>query len=168
MGVSILGGVIWSRANRWGAIASLVAALTTNFSLYYVRDQRLDHWDADVFFLSLLAGAITLVVVSLLTPPEAREKTDEFFGRLQTPTGLPGQSDSDDFEGISRGQMDQETMQKYAKDGHQSLLVNLLNLRKGTAGLGFWRAYHGDLKGFIIGCGLAAALVFCTWLFLKF
>lgn len=118
--------------------------------------------------MSLLIGTITLVVVSLLTPPEAREKTDEFFGRLQTPTGLPGQSDSADFEGISLEKLDAQKMQDYAKDGHQSLLVNLLNLRKGTAGLGFWRAYHGDLKGFIIGCGLAAALVFCTWLFLKF
>jgi Na+/proline symporter len=166
MGVSILGGILWSRANRWGAIASLIAALVTNFSLYYIRDQRLDHWDADVFFMALLAGAITLVVVSLLTPPEPREKTESFFGRLQTPTGLPGRADSEDFD-ISVEKPDEQALESYAKAGEQSLLVNLLNPRKGSAGIGFWRAYSGDLRGFIIGSGLAAALVLFTWLFLK-
>ena len=167
MGVSILGGIIWSRANRWGAIASLFAALATNFSLYYIRDQRLDHWDADVFFMALLVGSITLVVVSLLTPPEPKEKTESFFGRLQTPTGLPGQSEAADFTGISVGIPDRQEMGRYARDGQQSLLINLLRLREGSAGIGFWKAYRGDLRGFIIGSGLAAALVFCTWLFLK-
>jgi len=167
MGISILGGIIWSRANRWGAIASLFAALATNFSLYYIRDQRLDHWDADVFFMALLVGSITLVVVSLLTPPEPKEKTESFFGRLQTPTGLPGQSEAADFTGISVGIPDRQEMGRYARDGQQSLLINLLRLREGSAGIGFWKAYRGDLRGFIIGSGLAAALVFCTWLFLN-
>ena len=168
MGISILGGLIWSRANRWGAIASLIAALATNFTLYYLRDQRLDHWDADVFFVALLAGSVTLVVVSLLTPPEPAEKTESFFGRLETPTGLPGKDDIEDFEGPSVERPSQEELENYARDGQQSLLVNLLKPVEGTAGIGFWKAYRGDLKGFIIGAVLATALVFCTWLFLKF
>ena len=34
VGISVLGGIVWPRANRWGALASLVAALATNFALY--------------------------------------------------------------------------------------------------------------------------------------
>ena len=31
VGISVLGGIIWPRANRWGALASLLTALATNF-----------------------------------------------------------------------------------------------------------------------------------------
>src|SRR5919199_2609817 len=31
VGINVLGGLVWRRANRWGALASLTAALATNF-----------------------------------------------------------------------------------------------------------------------------------------
>ncbi len=34
VGISVLGGILWPRANRWGALASLLASLATNFLLY--------------------------------------------------------------------------------------------------------------------------------------
>src|SRR5437667_8035997 len=49
VGISVLGGVVWPRANRWGALASLLTALATNFFLYYLTGQRLDYWDPNVF-----------------------------------------------------------------------------------------------------------------------
>ena len=42
VGISVLGGIVWPRANRWGALASLLSALSTNFLLYYLAGQRLD------------------------------------------------------------------------------------------------------------------------------
>src|SRR5206468_1578069 len=48
VGISVLGGVVWPRANRWGALASLLTALVTNFFLYYLTGQRLDYWDPNV------------------------------------------------------------------------------------------------------------------------
>ena len=53
VGISVLGGILWPRANRWGALASLLSALATNFILYYLTGQRLDHWDANVFLAAL-------------------------------------------------------------------------------------------------------------------
>src|SRR5918992_2063504 len=53
VGISVLGGIVWRRANRWGALASLLIALTTNFALYSVTGQRLDYWDANVFLAAL-------------------------------------------------------------------------------------------------------------------
>ena len=70
VGISVLGGLVWRRANRWGALASLLGALAANFILYARTGQRLDHWDPNVFLVALGVGVASLVVVSLLTAPE--------------------------------------------------------------------------------------------------
>ena len=165
VGISVLGGIVWRRANRWGALASIVTALTTNFVLYYMTGQRLDYWDANVFLAALLAGIAALVVVSLLTPPEPSPQINELFERLET--------SSDD--GAVR----------------PLLLVNLLHLgrpsraRGSDAGVGsppslarntdasfggqaVWRLYREDLGGFALGWAIVIVLVAATALFLRY
>ncbi len=147
VGISVLGGIVWRRANRWGALASLVSALATNFLLYSLTGQRLDHWDPNVFLAALLVGIAALVGVSLLTSPEPAASIDSFFGRLQTP------SDGAIVEaGPGRDQ--------------PLLLVNVLNLRRAAAGAG-WRAYREDLGGLALGWLMVVVLVGATVLFLK-
>lgn len=145
VGISVLGGIVWPRANRWGALASLLSALATNFLLYNLTGQRLDHWDANVFLAALLVGIGALVIVSLLTRPEPAESIASFFGRLQTPS-------------------DGATDQTMAGD-RPLLLVNLLHLRRAAAGRG-WRAFREDLEGFAFGWVMVAVLVIATGLFL--
>jgi Na+/proline symporter len=146
MGIGLLGGIIWPRANRWGALASLVVAFAANFIGYSVRGERLDHWDPDVFGISLAAGIATLVVVSLLTPPEPEEATASFFGRLQTPSSLPGR-DGDPFgTGASHATLARES----AAAGQQSIIVNMLAPGRGAHGAGLG-AYREDLVGFALG-----------------
>jgi len=135
VGISVLGGVLWPRANRWGAIASLLVSLGTNFALYSLTGQRLDHWDPNVFLAALVAGIVALVVVSLMTTPEAAPQVESFFKRLETP--------SDDK---SKGPL---------------LLVSLLHLPRAMAGRG-WRVFEEDLKGFAIGWAVVVALVTTT------
>ena len=151
VGISVLGGIFWRRANRWGAISSIVVAMGTNFAVYHLRNQRLDHWDPNVFLAALVAGTITLVVVSLLTPPEPVPALDSFFGRLQTP--------SDGGEEWKK--IDPRTV---SEQGRQLLLVNLFHLRRGAAGVPFMKAYHTDLRGFAIGWIIAGAMVAFAWL----
>jgi Na+/proline symporter len=146
MGISFLGGIVWRRANRYGALASLVTALGANFLLYYLRNERLDHWDPWVFLGSLGAGVLAMVMVSLLTAPEPAESRRSFYDRLETPTDEDAPS----------------TPKEVAEAGQQSLLVNLLHPGRGTAGVGFLRAYREDIKGFAIGCLIAAGLVLGT------
>jgi len=165
MGVSILGGIVWRRANRWGALASLVTALITNFTLYSLRGQRLDHWDANVFLMALVSGILALVVVSLITPPEPEKKMNSFFGRLQTPSG---EEDSIESEESTFPEPDQEDLKEYSKKGVQSILVNLLSPLKSTSRVGFFRSYRTDLKGFVIGWTLAIGLVAGTWILLRY
>jgi Na+/proline symporter len=138
VGISVVGGIIWRRANRWGALASLLSALATNFLLYYLAGERLDRWDPNVFLAALTIGVVALVVVSLLTDPEPAERIEPFFDRLDT-----------------------------SSDGRVTaarplLLVNVLRL--GAAGRG-WRTFRDDLVGLAVGAVLVAALVAATaWL----
>jgi Na+/proline symporter len=143
VGISVLGGILWRRANRWGALASLIVAFATNFILYYVKGERLDYWDPNVFLAALLAGTAALVVVSLLTAPEPAPSVDSLFERLHT-------SSDTDTEGQIR----------------PLLLVDALHLRAASGGRG-WRAYREDLGGFAVGWILVFVLVIATAIFLK-
>jgi Na+/proline symporter len=137
VGISVLGGIVWPRANRWGALASLLGALATNFLLYYLTGQRLDRWDPNVFLAALTVGILALVVTSLLTDPEPADRTESFFNRLQTASDEPGT--------VAR----------------PLLLVNALHLRRAAAGHG-WRAFQQDLRGLALGLVLVGALVAAT------
>jgi Na+/proline symporter len=148
VGIGVLGGIIWPRANRWGAIASLIVALATNFALYYVTGQRLDYWDANVFLAALLAGTAALILVSLLTSPEPAASIENLFQRLQTSS-----------DGLS------STGNPHGAQVQPLLLVNLLHLRRASAGQG-WRVFREDLTGFAIGWTIVFALVGATILFL--
>ena len=146
VGISVLGGILWRRANRWGAISSLVVAVTTNFLGYALTGRRFDHWEPGVFLAALGAGVVALVVVSLLTRPEAAARMDFFFGQLQTSTDAEDQAGAND-------------PRHAAERGKLLLLVNLLSLRRAAAGVPLLRAYRVDLTGFVIGFALVAALV---------
>jgi Na+/proline symporter len=137
VGISVLGGIVWPRANRWGALASLVTALSTNFLLFYLAGQRLDQWDPNVFLAALSAGIVALVAISLMTEPESAEQTASFFNRLQT---------SSDEEGTVARPL---------------LLVNALRVRRAAAEHG-WRAFREDLGGLAVGFIMVGALVAAT------
>jgi Na+/proline symporter len=156
MGISILGGLIWPRANRWGAVASLLVSLAANFALYGLMGKRLDHWDPNVFLVSLLAGVAALIVASLATRPEPEASVAPFMARLHTPSD-ESQADLVTDAGSA------EPSRQVAEQGRQLLLTNLLQLRRATCGVGFFRAYRADLAGFVAGSAIAFALVAAVW-----
>jgi Na+/proline symporter len=145
VGISVLGGIVWPRANRWGALASMLTALAVNFALYAATGQRLDHWDANVFLAALLAGIAALVGVSLLTRPEPAGAIGSFFERLET---------SSDDTGPGAG-------------AHRPLLlVNLLRAPQVAAKRG-WGVFREDLGGFAGAWILVVVLVVATAVFLR-
>jgi Na+/proline symporter len=157
MGVSVLGGIMWRRANRWGALASLVVAFGTNFAVYAARGEKFDHWDPGVFGIALLAGVATLVIVSLLTPPEPEKATAEFFRRLDTPSSLPGR-EGDPFKDGDQAAVAREA----SASGQQSIIVHLLAPWKAMHGAGLG-AYREDLRGFLLGWLWVLALLGAFW-----
>lgn len=161
VGISVVGGIVWRRANRWGALASLFVALATNFLLYYLTGQRLDHWDANVFLAALLAGIAALVAVSLMTRPEPLEGLDSFYGRLETSSDAGAAYVPPSTQTAPPGTQPPTS----GAAGRPLLLVNLLHPGRGAQGLG-WRAYREDLRGFAWGWLLVLGLVGLTALML--
>jgi Na+/proline symporter len=140
MGISIFGGILWRRANRWGAVASLFTSMIVNFGILAYQGRRLDYWDPNVFGIALVSGIVGLVVCSLATRPEPASAVDPFFERLREP--VPGTADP-------------ETRLLLADVGH-------LIRHPGS-----WRNYREDLRGFTWGWVLVLAMVFSTWLWLR-
>jgi Na+/proline symporter len=87
MGIAWFFAILWKRANRWGALASFVAALAAagvaKFILKWEGDAGLPY----TITLYLCSGIVAGIVVSLLTPPESTERTEQFFLLLKTPVG---------------------------------------------------------------------------------
>ncbi len=174
MGISLMGGLVWPRANRWGALASIIVAFAVNFALYHLRGMRLDYWDPNVFLYALLAGIAALVVVSLITRPEPEHKVRDFFVRLGVSTDHSralvesGQraGKTHELEEISEEE-ERSLAKKTAEDGSQLLLINLGGLLKATHGYGFLRAYRSDLSGLLISWGIVAVLVGIAWALLQ-
>jgi Na+/proline symporter len=166
VGISVLGGILWRRANRWGALASLLGALATNFVLYYLTGQRLDYWDPNVFLAALLVGVAALVVVSLATAPEPVPALESLFSRLER------SSDGEFQDSLAVESMGGATGAGRAPGSGAAvaavrplLLVNLLNPRRAVQSLG-WRAYREDLGGFAVAWVMVFALVAATAAFL--
>lgn len=157
VGISILGGIVWPRANRWGAMASLLVSIAVNFTTYYLRAERLDNWDPNVFFAATVAGIMALVFVSLLTNPEPDGALRGFYRNLQTPAV------KEEEVGSANCPVNYPRA-RTAAIGQQLLVLNVLHLRRGAASYGILRAYREDLSGLLVGCGLALGMVLIAWL----
>jgi Na+/proline symporter len=141
IGISVLGGIIWRRANRWGALASIVGAMVTNFAVYAWTGQRFDAWDPNVFLAALGVGITALIVVSLATAPEPAPALAGFYRRLDTSSDHDADPEA---PGAVRDPL---------------LLVNIL--RPGG------HRYREDLRGFALGWIVVVALVGGTMWFLS-
>ena len=143
VGISVLGGIVWRRANRWGALASLLSALATNFLLYY--------WPASGWITGIrtcssprsLVGIAALVVVSLLTRARAR-------GAHRV---------------VLRAAADVERRRRDRRPTIRCCSSTCCTRGRAAAGRG-WRAFREDLGGFAFGWVLVITLVVVTgwWL----
>jgi len=89
IGVAFWLGIVWPRANRFGAWACLIGS-----AIVYLGTKAHGSTNAWSSLFSLTTGVLLLVVVSVLTPPEPAEKMERVFGYISVPVGeedlLPG------------------------------------------------------------------------------
>jgi Na+/proline symporter len=141
--------VFWQRGNRYGLWASL--GVTT---IVAVATQALGWTLADQIAAYLPAGVVSFIGVSLLTPPEPREKLKAFYFLLHTPVGEEQRLKDSGLvavlEGHSVASPSTTPGVPLEDQGHSLLVVDLLSLARRFS----FRRYRVDILGFA-----AAALV---------
>jgi SSS family solute:Na+ symporter len=154
-GIMFLGGLLWKRANRHGALASVVVA----FAAYYLLNRqstgnwRLVYvWTATPFGWAMLAGFIALIIVSLLSKAEDAQNIDRFFGRLER------SSDGDSLLNNER------SGPSAADEGKDLILLDIPGWLRAKRWNGFWRRYREDLIGFVLAWASVGLLVLSAWL----
>jgi Na+/proline symporter len=144
MGISLLGAIVWKRANRHGALASLIVSSGLFFYLTMRDFGTLLSWDAANFGIALLAGCVVLVVISLATEAEPEALLKPFYERLNTRSG---------YDEATREE------QVVGGRGHDLLVVNLFDLGFGKGWRAFYERFRVDINGLLLAFGVVAALI---------
>ena len=165
MGVAFWMGILWRRANHWGAICSALAM----FLAGSVSDYFLGWSFAAQVTLYIPVGFFVCVLVSLLTRPEEEKKMDEFYLLLDTPVGFEKRLHAKGVRIVLEGhiesagspELEEKAAARRREDG--LILVDALDLLRGRRRF-TWQRYKVDLIGFAAACGLAAATIGVVWL----
>jgi len=156
MGIMIFGGMLWKGANRSGALASVSAAFLTYYVINYIEQDTLlliYKWKPAPFGWAMLAGFISLIIVSKLTKPEPASNINRFFKQLNTLS-------TDDHPG-------NEEEREAGSKGQALLLVDLPSWFKAERWVNFKQRYKEDWSGFLLAWLFVVALVIFGWLVIQ-
>jgi len=153
MGIIFLGGVIWKRANRYGAAVSVIVSFTTYYIANYILTGEIllvYKWKPGPFGLAMLAGFFFFWLISILTRPEDKERIEVFFDNMRR------KSDAK--------QPDKDGKKPLASDtGDELLLLDLPGWGKKERWKHFFKRYREDLAGFILSWLMVGLLILLAW-----
>ncbi len=152
MGIAFLGGILWKRANRYGAIAGVTMAFLTYYVVNFINNEILllvYKWEPAPFGLAMLSGFGAFVLVSLFTKKEDDERIDAFFDKMRRKSDVS----------VKPG----ETKPLAADSGDDSLLLDLPGWIKRERWTGFFKRYREDLTGFLISWLFVGILILIAW-----
>jgi len=101
LGIAVMGGFLWKRANRYGAFFAAAASLATYYFINYQQTgdlQLVYKWLPAPYGWATLVGVVVFVAVSLVTPREDSQRIEQFFDNMRRSTdgeGLPGGQSGD-------------------------------------------------------------------------
>jgi Na+/proline symporter len=157
MGIMVFGGNLWKRANRYGALSSIIIS----FGLYYFLNyldmgawEIVYKWKPDIFGWAMLAGFAVFILVSLLTKAEPERAISEYFDKMQR------LSDAEISE--------KEGKKPWAREfGHDLILLDLPGWFKKDRWEHFKTRYREDWLGFVYACGFVVFLVLFAWMIIQ-
>ena len=161
LGIAFWFGIIWKRANRWGALAS--AGVMAGLSVY--TGSVLGWSLPEQIALYLPAGIAVMILASKLTPQEPAEKLHSFYTLLDTPVGEEHRLQEANVNIMLAGELDDQARSIGAKSpmehfldsrgSSRLLLVDLLHLSERFS----WKTYRVDLIGFLAGIGIVGLII---------
>jgi len=150
MGIMVFGGVMWKRANRYGAFFGVLIAFVSYYIINYMDMDQLQlvyKWKPAPFGWAMLAGFVTLYVVSKLTAAEPEKAVTEFFLKMNT--------HSDQVEG-QPPIVDKEL-----------ILLDVGTWFSPGRWSNFAKRYKTDFFGFLLAWVFVAVIILIAWLILQ-
>ncbi len=157
MGIIFLGGIMWRRANRYGASVAIITAFSSYYFLNFLSTGKIMlvyEWQPAPFGWSMLIGFGLYWLVSLLTRPEDEKRMDLFFDRMRR------KSDAVDLGPDGKKPFALET-------GDDLLLLDIPEWRKKSRWKNFFSRYREDLVGFILSWVFVGLIILLAWAILK-
>ncbi len=157
MGIVFLGGIIWKRANRYGAYAGLAVSLLCYYFLNFIDSGELMlvyRWKPAPFGLAMLSGFFVFWLASILTRAEEKNLTDAFFDNMRRKSDSPSP--------------DRDGKKPYAAaTGEELILLDLPGWMKKERRTDFLRRYREDFYGFLLAWLVVGALILLAWAILQ-
>jgi SSS family solute:Na+ symporter len=157
MGIIFLGGIIWKRANRYGAAAAVLVSLSVYYAANFVATGELVlvyKWMPAPFGMAMLSGFLVFWLVSILTRPEDRERIEGFFDNMRR------KSDADYTGADGKKPLGELS-------GDDLLLLDLPGWGKKERWHNFFRRYREDLVGFALSWVMVGLLILIAWGFMQ-
>jgi len=157
MGIMFLGGLVWKRANRFGAGAAVLSSLIVYYiaNYYYSGSLQLVYvWKPAPFGFAMFTGFLMFWLVSVLTRPEEEEKIESFFDNMRRKSDAA----SADVHGLKP--LGSET-------GEDLLLLDLPGWKRKERRENFFKRYREDLAGFLLSWIVVGLLILLAWSILQ-
>ncbi len=153
MGIIFLGGIIWKRANRFGAAAAVIFSFSAYYIVNYIAtgDLMLVYkWTPGPFGIAMLSGFFMFWLVSILTKPEKKEDTDTFFDNMRRKS-----------DAREPGPDGKKPLAELTGDG--LILLDLPGWGKKERWLHFFKHYREDIVGFLLSWLVVGAIILLAW-----
>ena len=158
MGIMVFGGMLWKRANRYGAFFGSAISFVVYYILNYQETGVLEivyKWKPAPFGWAMLAGFAIFIVISLLTKPEDPKQIKEFFDNMDR------LSDAKELNKDGKKPL-------AALYGQALILLDLPGWFTKERWENFSFRYREDWQGFLLATGFVGFLILIAWLVIQF
>ncbi len=161
IGISFWLGMLWPKANRYGAWASFIVAAGIMVFCGEIFSFSMGLSFQATTAIYIPAGFIVNIIVSLATKEEPAEKLEQFYALMDTPVGKESRLRDRGFEIIYEPAEKGRPAPEKEKPGKPEQGLILAGLFEKGRRLNFTR-YKEDLLGFFVAWGFVAFVIFVT------
>jgi Na+/proline symporter len=157
MGIIFLGGIIWKRANRYGAAAAVIVALSVYYIVNYLTTDNLMlvyKWKPGPFGIAMVSGFFMFWLISILTKPEEKESIESFFDNMRR------KSDAKQVGKDGKKPLASLT-------GDDLLLLDVPGWGRKERRTNFFKRYREDMVGFLLSWVVVGLLILLAWVILQ-
>jgi Na+/proline symporter len=153
MGIMFLGGLMWKRANRYGAFTAVLTAFVVYYAVNALTAGRIMlvyKWTPAPFGLAMLSGFIIFWFISIVTKAESSDDTERFFDNMRRKSDAKG-SGGDGIKPLAE------------LSGDDLILLDIPGWFTKQRWKGFFHRYREDIAGFMLSWLVVGVVILAAW-----